>query len=68
VEGPAWADLTNNINYVEATKKNDDVMGVANKAPSKKLGRPFAVIARCETYRRTGHRGTRESEVSGGAL
>jgi hypothetical protein len=33
--GPARAELTNNINYVEATIEIYDVMGVASKPPSK---------------------------------
>jgi hypothetical protein len=33
--GPARAELTNNINYVEATIEIYDVMGVASKTPSK---------------------------------
>jgi hypothetical protein len=31
--GPAWAELTNNINYVEATNKDCDIIGMAAKAP-----------------------------------
>jgi hypothetical protein len=33
VGGPACPKLTNNINYVEATNKNCDVIWVASKAP-----------------------------------